>query len=856
MFVPEEVIDALIARHATESARIVALKEPLGIGRENAVNWYTGPRKGDRNWPAFEAKLRRTMPSAAVDRIHEASDKVVAMLDHPGTPKFDSRGLVVGHVQSGKTSNFTAVASKAADRGYRMFVVFSGVHNSLRRQTQVRLLRDLVELNPPAWHQITNPDHDFQPPSNAASFFASANQHVLLVVKKNAKVLDKLRRWLATAREQLEHCPTLVIDDEADQATVATKKINPLIRDVLDQLPKVCYVGYTATPFGTLLIDPADERDFYPKDFVVSLPQGDGYQGPETLFGRQPLDGEDPSDVPTGSNMIRVVPDEELDGLRPAKKADIVDFEPEVTASLRHSILWFWLATAARHARGQGGEHSSMLIHAHSNTTVHDSYEMPLKEFKASTEQTLADEDPSLLQELEELWVKECGDVPATDFGRQSMPFSQIREHLLDVVTSTRIVRDHYRSTDRLDYDSGPTNVIAVGGNTLSRGLTLEGLVVSVFVRSSDMYDTLLQMGRWFGYRTGYEDLPRIWMPKEMRRWFSHLASVEADMRREIERYLVEHKTPLQLAVRIRCHPKMRVTAPNRMTKAVRAAAGYGGALLETRYFPCQPGDSAGSLGTVDKVLDWHRRNDDAARALFAAASTQGRDSATSSAGTELYRDVPTSYVLDFVRGYRFHETSTEYSTDLVLDYVRQRMSRGGLQRWNVGVVGKTGEGRKVLLPGDKQVVAVSRARTHNSIGEAVADIKTLTGSRDPGLDLTIPPRQQGDEETKVTRDLLTRLRRQQQPEVGLLLLYPIDGKSESSRGDRGPLDAPEGVDIVWGAAFVFPEPTSGDDVEVEYDYVQADLSKVFPASAEGEDDEDLSILDADLDKPVEDTDR
>lgn len=858
LLVPDEVIDALIARHEKESARIVALKEPLGIGRENALNWYTGPRKGDRNWPAFESRLRRSMSGTAVDKIHDSSDKVVAMLDHPGTPTFNSRGLVVGHVQSGKTSNFTAVAAKAADRGYRIFIVFSGVHNSLRRQTQIRLLRDLVELNPPAWHQITNPDHDFRPPSNAPSFFASTGQHVLLVVKKNASVLHKLKVWLATAREQLENCPTLVIDDEADQATVATKKINPLIRGVLDQLPKVCYVGYTATPFGNLLIDPADDRDFYPRDFVISLPQGEGYQGSETLFGRPPLDTEDPADAPTGTNMIRVVPDEELDGLRPAKKADLAGFQPEITKSLRHAVLWFWLATAARHARGQQGQHSSMLIHAHSNTAVHDSYEMPLRNFLAETERAAAEEETSLLRELETLWTEEQLKVPPSNFGKEPLPFASLRPYMMDVISSTTIVRDHYRSTDRLDYDSGTNNVIAVGGNTLSRGLTLEGLVVSVFVRSTDMYDTLLQMGRWFGYRNGYEDLPRIWMPAELRRWFSHLASVEADMRREIERYLVEHKTPLELAVRIRCHPKMRVTAPNRMARAVRAAASYGGQLLETRYFPCAPhGAPVDRFGTWDKVIDWHRTNERTVQALLVKAASQGKqDSDISSSGAALYRNVPTSYVQDFTRHYKFDETSTEYSTDLVLEYVQKRMQSGGLQRWNVGVVGKSGAGRPVRLPDGRELVAVSRARTQNSIGEPVADIKTLTGSRDPGLDLKVPPSGSEENDEETSRAGLNRLRRLQQPEVGLLLLYPIDGRSTSARGDRGPLDAPEGIDIVWGAALLFPQPVSGNDIAVEYDYVQADLSRVFPASAEGEDDEDLSILDTDLDRPVEDTDR
>lgn len=833
MMMPDEVIDRLVERHNAEATRIFTLREPLGIGRETTPPWYVGPQRDDRNWPAFRATLARSLSPDAVDRIHEASEKVVAMLDHPATRRFDSRGLVVGHVQSGKTSNFTAVACKAADRGYRLFIVLSGIHNSLRRQTQTRLVRDMVETNPTLWHQITGPDRDFQPRDNPQSLFASEGQHLLLVVKKNGAVLKKLKRWLAGAREQLENCPTLVIDDEADQATVATKKINPLIRDVLDQLPRVCYVGYTATPFGNLLIDPANERDFYPRHFVLSLPQSAGYQGPEALFGREPLDGEDPAEVPTGYDMIREIPEDELSELRPAKRADVPRFEPAITPSLSRAIRWFWLSTAARRVRDGERRHSSMLLHAHSDTAVHDSYGNPLRSYRAEMRRRLARDDARLRAQLEELWFEETSRVDVGEFDRDPTPFADVMDQLPAVVDETKIIMDHYRSTDRLDYDAGPATVIAVGGNTLSRGLTLEGLVVSVFVRSANMYDTLLQMGRWFGYRPGYEDLPRIWMPTLMRQWFTHLASVEAEMRREIERYLVEHTTPLKMAVRIRCHPTMRVTAPSRMGSAVKAAASYGGDLIETRYFRCAP--------ERDAVV-FHERNRHAVERLLGLAEDQGHPDESVGADRRLYRGVPSATVLSFVESYRFDPRAVEYSPGLVAEYISRRMAQGGLRTWNVGVIG--GGGEDVPLPDGTKLGSVNRARRLTSAKDEVADIKTLTGSRDPGLDLHLSSGE------AVNRHLLRDRRNVREPEVGLLLLYPIDGRSTPKRGDRAPLDAP--VDVVWGAAFIFPMPLSGTDVQVEYDYVQADLSKVYPAAAEDGGDEDASVLDEDQDAVVE----
>ncbi|MEV4940047.1 Z1 domain-containing protein [Streptomyces zaomyceticus] len=846
LFVPDKVIEELLRRHEVATTRIASLREPLALGRENALPWYTGPRADDKNWPAFENLLRGTLGTDSTQKIDDASTRVVAMLDHPATPTFRSRGLVVGHVQSGKTSNFTGVVCKAADRGYRMFIVLSGIHNSLRRQTQARLIRDVVNLNPPLWHQITSPERDFVPPPNAQSFMASKGQTLLLVVKKNAVVLRKLRDWLEQAQEQLGNCPTLIIDDEADQATLATRRINPLIRDVMTRLPKVCYVGYTATPFANLLTDPMDHEDFYPRDFILSLTRGEKYQGPEALFGRNPLDGEDPAEVPGGLDMIRTIPVDELDDLRPRKQAAAAGFQPDVTESLRRAVLWFWMATAARQKRGHRDQHSSMLIHAHSDTRVHDSYKAPLTMLREEVAAGVRAADAGLIDELRLLWQGESGRVDPSDFDNALLSFDDVFSCIGDVVESTKIVMDHYRSTDRLDYDSGPVNVIAVGGNTLSRGLTLEGLVVSFFVRSSNVYDTLLQMGRWFGYRPGYEDLPRIFMPDETRDWFMHLATVEEEMRMEIDRYLIEHKSPLDLAVRIRCHPKMRVTAPSKSGAAVRAAASYGGQLIETHYFKCSPFDDA---------LKWHTQNADAVSRLLAVAAEQGRLDRDVKPGRALWREVSHSHVLDFIASYQIDPKSVDASSALMTEYIRRRSESGALVSWNVGVIGNApaAGSNLVALPEGLSVATVTRTRIEASAGSPVADIKTLTGSRDEALDLNIDK-----VEGPLNRTMLQDCRVQQQPERGLLLLYPIDARSEvpvrrrngkeQAVPGRVALDAPG--DVVWGAAFVFPRPTKGDAL-VEYDYVAADLREVFPSA--GEDDiEDVSVLDQDLDSDVE----
>jgi Z1 domain-containing protein len=830
--VPDEIIELIRGRHEREVIKIREMREPNVVYMSGRLTWYTGPRVDDRYWPALKRKLcsgpRPWLPDA-ITTLDEESTKVVGLLDHPGTDEYRSMGLVLGYVQSGKTANFTAVMAKAADRGYRLFIVLSGIHNGLRRQTQARLARELVQLNPGQWHEVTTVDSDFQPKGNAAAYFAAQNQQVLLVVKKNAKVLDKLNKWLASAKEYLRDCPTLIIDDEADQATVGGKVINPLLSKLLRSFDKVDYVGYTATPFANLLIDPAEKDDFYPRDFVVSLRAPKGYQGPELLFGRDALDGEDPNDVPGGEDMIREVPDEEVELVRPINKAAAADFVPEMTSSLRRAVLYFWLATAARRCRGTGVPHSTMLIHTTLQTDIHEDFRIPLDDLRHQTLQELREDDFDLYDEIEKQWAEECGRVRAGDFGEAPVPFDAMLTHLIGVLEDCRVVVDNYRSRDRLDYESGPVVAIAVGGNTLSRGLTLEGLVTSYFVRASSAYDTLLQMGRWFGHRAGYADFPRIWMTSELSGWFRHLAVVEAEIRKDIDRYLTEDKNPLTFAVRIRTHPKMLVTAPARMKAAVTAHAAYGGDLVESRYF------------RVDKdAVDWLRQNADAAIALVQAAQQHGRLDPSIPAGRLLWRDVSYRDVLNFVDRYRFDERSEEARPHLLRRYIEKRVENNALRAWDVAVVGNSSADAAVWKLPDGTQIGLSRRSRINAPEDPLADIKTLSGPRDAVVNLQVPA------DTDVTRrSEVDRLRREQRPDHGLLLLYPVDPVSESSRKGRSPLNAP--YEVAMGAAFVFPKPTK-EDSQVEQDYIAADLSRV---SGRYWEEEDPEILQQDLEDEV-----
>ncbi|MET8025080.1 Z1 domain-containing protein [Streptomyces avermitilis] len=813
-----DIVQLIRERHEQQTIRIKELEEPHAVVLGNRDTWYTGPQAKDKCWPAIAELLRKDdWPQPAIRSLDDSSTRVVSLLNHPKEKAFSTRGLVVGYVQSGKTTNFTSVMAKAADRGYKLFIVLAGIHNGLRRQTQARLVQQLVEPNPSMWSQLTGLEKDFTPQENPASYFGKSNKtRVLCVVKKNATVLRKLARWLEKASDYLEDCPALIIDDEADQATVATKSINPLILDIMGSLPKSAYVGYTASPFANLLIDPS-AKDLYPEDFVVNLPKPGGHFGTEVLFGRYALDGEDPEQVDDGHDMIRSVPEDDVPCVRPGTRADIEGFEPVITDTLRRAVEYFWLVTAARRVRGTGNPHSTMLIHTSVNTAVHNSFKRPLEHLREQSARSLA--NSGFLSRLRDLWEQETGRVPAEDFGETKVSFEQLAPELPGVLGSCRVIMDNSSSENRLDYENGQVVAIAVGGNTLSRGLTLEGLSVSYFVRAVSAYDTLLQMGRWFGFRNGYADLPRIWMTDELAEWFRHLATVETEMRRDIDIYMTEDETPLTFAVRLRTHPALRVTAAAKMRNAVTAASSYGGKRIQTHYFHTN--------------ADWLRRNIEAARDLVTASAANAvRVEERSAEGRYIFRDVPHNVVTDFLTTYRFHEKSPENDADLIVDYIRKRVATAGsLGRWNVAIVGNpSGENDFTFAPG-VTVGRNVRARLGDTTNPSpdFADIKTLMSRRDAAVDLD------GDT-AKLTEKGIMDMRRAKLPDTGLLVLYPIDKVSEPSPSKklRASLNAEEHV---IGVGLVFPEPWDKDS-EVEK-YISADLSNVWI------EEEDYSLLDS-----------
>ncbi|MHA7859319.1 MAG: Z1 domain-containing protein [Henriciella sp.] len=819
----EELLAQAVARVRSEHQDIEILRVNSVI-REKP-KWYHGPVAGDRHWPALKGYLDniKNWPEATISSVDSSSSEIVSLLDNPAQAQFSCRGLVVGYVQSGKTANMTAVIAKAVDAGYNTVVVLAGLTDKLRNQTQQRLEDDIVSLNPLLWHRLTKADRkdeqnriikgEFRVPDHG-HLMHNPNRVQLAVMKKNVAPLRKLREAIEkTPAAELDRLKFLIIDDECDQASVnsASKeldmtRINESIREILDALPSVAYVGYTATPFANVLINPYAEEsegldDLYPRDFITALPTPDGYFGTERLFGRIPDDANlDSSDDEL--DMIRDVPEEDEALLKPASRKEREEFAPRMSPSLSDAILYYLATCAVRRARGQDDKHMTMLVHTSAYVMMHNRVAGLIEAWVEQQSEGLLSRTGATYDRFCELWHEEQDWLPDDLTSSRKVLFEELHGHLSDVLSDLSVVIENGSSDDRIDYSDEPKTYIVVGGTILARGLTLEGLCVSYFLRNSSQYDTLLQMGRWFGYRVGYEDLPRIWMPPLLQMNFRALSNIEMEIRRDIAEYRKSIR-PMDFAVRIRSIPGMAITARNKMRHAESCDISYWGRHVQTIRFDHKNSETlkanwrAGS-DLVNLANGLHTRRPDEDRIIF--------------------EDVPRKAIVKFLREFQIQTSHAGLSNEMLLKFLDQDDER--LSKWNLGVMqARTPDLSAKRLGPFEGLAMYSRTRLRNGPDE-IADIKALMSRRDILFDCAKLSEQDGDSWEKL------KLRREE--EIGarpLLLLYPINPSSRPAadrRTSRLPLEA---IAPVLGFGIVFPGSKSlaGKFVSVKLRPISAD---------------------------------
>ncbi|AEV32441.1 Z1 domain-containing protein [Owenweeksia hongkongensis DSM 17368] len=752
-------------------------------------------------WKRLEDHLSRELtrkygPDSAakvVRSIDDATYRIMDKLANPARKEFSYKGMVVGYVQSGKTANFTTLIAKAADAGYKFIVVLAGIHNVLRRQTQVRLDQELTGIRDvesegayiaqpgaaKAWNRLTSADSDFfQGTHGLFSGYCERVTPTLAVVKKNVRVLERLIEYVSEANSEARaNMPILIIDDEADQASVDGNandpdadptRTNERIRTLLSYFSRKTYVGYTATPFANALIDLTTEHDgleddLYPRNFVVSLPKPEGYFGAARIFQG------DLSDY-----FVQQIPSERNQLYRTG----------EITTSLARSIDQFLLGCAVRNLRLQKEKPMSMLVHVSHiidemavAKRIVEGYMEDLKSRYRDAVQSAA-----LKDDMREMWNDYSENAAAINRDLKLENFlpdyNEVWTELDRVFQVLQVLELNSRSDDTLDYTTGEEiKVIAVGGNQLSRGLTLEGLMISYYLRESRQYDTLLQMARWFGYRHGYEDLTRIHTTARIWEFFEHLALVEQELRSEIYRYEEDGLTPMQMALAIRDHRTLSVTAPNKMGAAMMRQTSFSESLNQTIWFPLDQPEvlrenwylGSRFIEAIDNDTDFTNVND---------------------TGVFLSNDkVDGAIVLEFLNGYSFAGTESTggpgLPDQLLLEYIDRRLNHASpeLTQWSVAVVGNANPtlGVNPVDFGGLQINPLGRSRRYSEKGY---NIGVLTESPHLRIDLV-----EGASSPYDNRD-------SQNP---LLLLYLVAKESRARIQPQLPLSANVRVNLYYG---------------------------------------------------------
>lgn len=695
--------------------------------------------------------LQNGLPKDVVTATDRVTEKILGRLGNPRelTP-WDRRGMVVGHVQSGKTANYTGVICKAADAGYRLIIVIAGIHNNLRDQTQKRIDegfigRDTGSLiakankkkssnvigvgkfdarNTPV--SLTNTLRDFNKAtaSTNTSEIDSYKVPVVLVIKKNSSTLKNLIDWLKENNSDrgdgnMIDQPMLLIDDEADNASINTKygkrevtKINGQIRDLLKTFHRCCYVGYTATPFANIFIDPDHEdeiykEDLFPKDFIIGLDAPSNYFGPAKVFLEEDDKNEEQDEDVTSNRLyIREIHDNEFH--IPIKHKIDHDFNmlPE---SLMTALQTFLLARTIRNLRGQAGQHCSMLVNASRFTGIqgkirnrlHEALDRILNAVRVSASQNDDALNNIEIKSLHDTWVEEYSHLEET--------WEEVLSNLLESIASAKVVEVNSR-TNELDYeaasDKGKT-LIAVGGFSLSRGLTLEGLTVTWFLRNTQMYDTLMQMGRWFGYRNKYEDLCRIWMPEEAIGWYTYIASATIELHDELRSMQAQKATPSEFGLAVRSHPaSLLVTARNKLGSGKKIMANIG---LSNKF------TETARLGLDKTHLD---QNTLAAKELVSQL-TSAPDTDWKSG--YLYKDVPVNIIDAFLSKWKSILVNDQTDPVLVRKYIESRKDTE-LHKWDVLISGKQTGCTESLALG-KPVYPIQRTISTEDLGKGIISI-------------------------------------------------------------------------------------------------------------------------------------
>lgn len=575
-------------------------------------------------------------------------------------------------------------------------------------------------------HSITScrDNGDFsQGAFNSLGLNFNTNEPIIAVVKKNSRVLDRLLTWLSAQAVEVDGKKTirnkslLLIDDEADNASINTNpetdkttRINGLIRDVIRLFEKSGYIGYTATPFANIFI-PIVEDDLFPRDFIINLPAPSNYIGPDKVFGFQPLEESEISEtvlpiVRKIDDYLTFVPDRhkkaDLDNWKTREEIpqNTVDkFCNDAPESLVTAIKSFIVTCTVRRLRGHTSAHNSMLIHItrfqNWQKLVCKVVEEKFSYYKRGIEMNI----PQVIEEIRQTFEEDTGsyksykttsqqildsDQKNTDPNIKVHQWDEVLPHLNEAVSRIQVREINGGSADALNYfdHKNGLSVIAIGGDKLSRGLTLEGLSISYYLRASKMYDTLMQMGRWFGYRPGYVDLCRLFTSRELNEWFCHITRASEELRNEFD-YMsdVAGSVPEQYALRVRTHPGvLQISASNKIRRAVTVDISWAGRLVESYEFTKNPETIHSNLVATNTFIDLLPHNPQVVKNHY------------------LWKDVPFQNVKALLQKFRLSESLKAADPGNLLRFIDAQVGNKELTNWSVAIMSKKSAASRTMI--------------------------------------------------------------------------------------------------------------------------------------------------------------
>lgn len=798
--------------------------------------------------------------SAITKSINNPTDMLLNSIADPNRGVVqEKRAMVVGYVQSGKTANYIGLINKALDAGYKYIIVLAGIHNNLRSQTQSRIDEEVLgyETSSEARQKqreraeknrigvgtlynagfvqtLTFRDENGDFSKKNSSWDTHPDVPTIIVTKKIKSTLTNLIENIESKQviKQDENgkfimpakYPLLLIDDEADQASVNTgydydengeivdeydvKTINRLIRNLLNHFECKSYVGYTATPYANIFIpndlSVASEElgnDLFPADCIISLPKPYRYIGANEFFGYG-NDDEEPKPMP----LVRKIQDEDFVD---AKNRTI----GELPTSLKRAMQCFLISIAIRNCRGEKYKPNTMLIHVARIKDMHKQLERKVAEyFFDELQSMIIDGDTETRDEIYKLIEEEY--LPVSEKMRNE--FSKYMDGAVDISSDViyeeilRLMNENRVKINVINGDSKDVlcykdhageeyNVIAIGGDKFSRGLTLEGLSVSYFTRETKYYDTLMQMGRWFGFRPKYADLCRVFITDDIYRWFARIAFATDNLRNQITYMCEEKAKPRDFGLRVATHPELKISSPRKVKSGGFQQLDFSANLTVTRL--------------IDVDIEKYKSNYDAVNRLFTYATRivpakehfarLGRESNTEHLFLE---NVSSTRIVDFFRTFKTSKYARKVNGNNIATYIEEQNKDGRLINWTVCLI-NVGQKEPGFVIAD-QIVGNGIVRNNIDMPRPdVCSVHMIKGKDQEYYDLeqalydkVKSIEDKGDEKTVAEHIRATEL----DPKKGLLLIYPLDhrdsGKTSQFKiGDGNHYPA-------FGLVVVFPK--------------------------------------------------